>query len=139
MRLLASALILLGIILRPNAPAHALSPGDAACRKTLADAVLELDATVLKEQQRGHKVRMSATDPVNFPLTVDSNDIAARTAKAQAKITKASSTGSVPPAISPRSGAAAATIRPKRRGAAGASGASGLLCTKYESSTCTPP
>jgi hypothetical protein len=86
---LFSVLVLLTVFAVDQAPANALSPGDAGCRKALGGSALKLTATVLKEQQRCHKLRMGNLDPVNYPATVDCNDVQSLSAKAQAKITKA--------------------------------------------------
>ncbi len=86
---LFSVLVLLTVFAVDHAPANALSPGDAGCRKALGGSALKLAATVLKEQQRCHKLRMGNLDPVNYPATVDCNDVQSLSAKAQAKITKA--------------------------------------------------
>lgn len=84
-----SIFALLTFALIASVPAHALTPGDAGCRKALAGAATKLAATVLKEQQRCHKIRMSNTDPVNYPPTVDCNDVAGLSPKSQAKVAKA--------------------------------------------------
>jgi cell division septation protein DedD len=86
---LFSPLILLTLVLGTSVPAAALSPGDAGCRKALAGSALKLASAVLKEQARCHKLRMSNLDPVNYPATVDCNDVQGLSAKAQAKIAKA--------------------------------------------------
>src|SRR5262245_42193382 len=83
-----SALVLMMVILCGPGSADALSPSDAACRKALGSGVQKLAATVLKEQQRCHRVRMSSKDPAGVPPTVDCNDIADLSAKGQGSINK---------------------------------------------------
>jgi hypothetical protein len=81
---LFSVLVLLTVFAVDHSPANALSPGDTGCRKALGGSALKLTATVLKEQQRCHKLRMGNLDPVNYPATVDCNDVQSLSAKAQA-------------------------------------------------------
>ncbi|MCC6847412.1 MAG: hypothetical protein IT294_02835 [Deltaproteobacteria bacterium] len=70
-------------------PAQALAPGEAVCRKTLAQNVLKIAGTIVKEQTKCHRARM-AGDPA-VPAGVDCNDVAQLPAKSQAKILKAES------------------------------------------------
>jgi len=86
-----AVVVALTILIGAPVPAEALPPGDAACRKALASASLKLASTVLKEQQRCHKIRIGNVDPVNYPATTNCNDVQALSAKAQLKITKAAS------------------------------------------------
>jgi len=60
--------------------AQALTPAEIVCRKTLATNVLKIASTIVKEQTKCHRARMSG-DP-SVPSTVDCNDVAQLSAKA---------------------------------------------------------
>ena len=68
-------------------PVHALSPAEIVCRKTLAENVLKISSTILKEAVKCHRARM-AGDPA-VPATVDCNDVAQLPSKSLAAIAKA--------------------------------------------------
>jgi hypothetical protein len=68
-------------------PAHALTPAEAVCRKTLAVNVLKITSTILKESIKCHRARMEG-DPA-VPATVDCNDVTQLPQKSLAKILKA--------------------------------------------------